>query len=84
MEAVQTKKAWKAVKFHAKIAWRGFCRTIYGAAIMTFIKFSVLWFSSVKEQTGWLAVLLFICALIALFVSVANVYIIGISWNKRS
>ena len=84
MEAVQIKKEFAKVKFHAKIMLRGFCRTIYGAAIVTFIKFAVLWFSSVKEQTGWLAVLLFICALIALFVSVANVYIIGISWNKRS
>ena len=50
MEAVQIKKALKAVKFHAKIAWRGFFRTLYGATVAGLIAMAVYGFVSVRTK----------------------------------
>lgn len=77
MEAVQIKKAWKAVKFHAKIAWRGFCRTLYGAAVSGLIALAIYGFVSVTTETGWTAVFDFVASLATLVVAIANIYWMG-------
>ena len=77
MEAVQIKKAWKAVKFHAKIAWRGFYRTVYGAAVAGLIAMAVYGCVSVTTETGWTAVCDFIASCATLIVALANMYLIG-------
>ena len=77
MEAVQIKKAWKTFKFHAKIAWRGFYRTLYGAAIAGLIAMAVYGFVSVTNESGWAAVCDFIAACAMLMVAIANMYLIG-------
>lgn len=77
METVQIKKAWKAVKFHAKIAWRGFCRTLYGAAVSGLIVFSIYGFASVSGEGGWAAVSDFVASCATLIVAIGNMYLIG-------
>lgn len=81
MEAVQIKKAWKAVKFHAKIAWRGFCRTLYGAAVAGLIALAVYGFMSVTSETGWAAVCDFVASLATLIVALLNMYLLGVRKN---
>jgi hypothetical protein len=82
MEAVQIKKAWKAVKFHAKVAWRGFFRTLYGAAVAGLIAMAVYGFVSVTTETGWAAVCDFIASCATLVVALSNMYLMG--GRKRS
>lgn len=77
MEAVQIKKAWKAFKFHAKIAWRGFYRTLYGTAIAGLIAFAVYGLVSVTNETGWSAVCDFIASCATLIVALSNMYLMG-------
>lgn len=77
MEAVQIKKAWKAVKFHTKIAWRGFYRTVYGAAVAGLIALAIYGFVSVTTETGWTAVCDFIASCATLVVALANMYWMG-------
>lgn len=77
MEAVQIKKAWKAVKFHAKIAWRGFYRTVYGALVAGLVAMAVYGFVSVTTETGWTAVCDFIASCATMFVALANMYFMG-------
>ena len=81
MEAVQIKKAWKAVKFHTKIAWRGFCRTLYGALVAGLIAMAVYGFVSVTTEAGWTAVCDFIASCATLVVALSNMYWIGC--NKK-
>ena len=81
MEAVQIKKAWKAFKFHTKIAWRGFYRTLYGAAVARLIAFAIYGFVSVTTETGWTAVFDFIAACATLLVALSNMYLIGTKKN---
>lgn len=77
MEAVQIKKAWKIVKFHTKIAWRGFCRTLYGASVAGLVAMAVYGFVSVTNETGWTAVCDFIASCATLIVALANMYWMG-------
>ena len=77
MEAVQIKKAWKAIKFHAKIAWRGFYRTLYGALIAGLVALAVYGFVSVTTEAGWTAVCDFIASCATLVVALLNMYLIG-------
>ena len=77
MEAVQIKKAWKVAKFHAKVAWRGFCRTVYGALVAGLIAMAVYGFVSVTTETGWTAVCDFIASCATLIVAISNMYLIG-------
>jgi hypothetical protein len=81
MEAVQIKKAWKTFKFHAKIALRGFCRTLYGAAVAGLIAFAIYGFVSVTSETGWTAVCDFIASCATLIVALSNMYLMGC--NKK-
>ena len=77
MEAVQIKKAWASVKFHAKIAWRGFFRTVYGAAVAGLLAMAVYGFVSVANETGWTAVCDFIASCATLVVAISNMYLMG-------
>lgn len=77
MEAAQIKKAWKAFKFHAKIAWSGFYRTLYGAAVSGLIALAVYGFVSVTTETGWVAVCDFIASCATLIVALSNMYLMG-------
>ena len=79
MEAVQIKKAWNAVKFHTKIAWRGFCRTLCGAAIAGLIAMAVYGFVSVTNESGWVAVWDFVASCATLLVALSNMYWVGTS-----
>lgn len=77
MDAVQIKKLWKSVKYHAKIAWRGFCRTLYGATVAGLIAMAIYGFASVTTETGWTAVCDFIASCATLIVALSNMYLIG-------
>lgn len=77
MDAVQIKKAWKVFKFHTKIAWRGFCRTLCGAAVAGLIALAIYGFVSVTTETGWTAVCDFIASCATLIVALANMYLMG-------
>ena len=83
MEAVQIKKAWKTFKFHAKIAWRGFYRTLYGATVAGLFAMATYGFISISSEDGWTAVCDFIATLAMLVVAFANVYVIGGGACKR-
>ena len=77
MEEVKIKKAWKAIKFHTKIAWRGFYRTVYGAAVAGLITMAVYGFVSVTTETGWTAVCDFIASCATLVVALSSMYLMG-------
>lgn len=77
MDAVRIKKAWKAVKFHTKIAWRGFFRTMYGTAVAGLIALAAYGFVSVTTETGWTAVCDFIASCATLIIALGNMYLIG-------
>ena len=77
MEAVQIKMAFAKVKFHAKIAWRGFYRTLYGAAVAGLIALAVYGFVYVTTETGWTAVCDFIASCATLVVALLNMYLMG-------
>lgn len=77
MEAVQIKMAFANVKFHLRIMWRGFCRTVYGAAVAGLIAMAIYGFVSVTTETGWTAVFDFIAACATMVVALANMYLIG-------
>lgn len=77
METVQIKNAWEAVSIHAKIAWRGFCRTLYGAAVAGLIAMAIYGFASVTTETGWTAVCDFVASCATLVVALSNMYLMG-------
>jgi FtsH-binding integral membrane protein len=77
MDATQIKKAWKAVNFHAKIAWRGFYRTVYGALVAGLVAMAIYGFVSVTTETGWTAVCDFIASCATLLVALSNMYLMG-------
>ena len=77
MEATRIKMAFANVKFHLRIMWRGFCRTVYGAAIAGLIAMAIYGFISVTTETGWIAVCKFIAACATMAVALENMYFIG-------
>lgn len=77
MEAAQFKKLWKTVKFHSKVAWRGFYRTLYGAAVAGLIALAIYGFVSVTTETGWAAVCDFVASSATLVVALSNMYLLG-------
>ena len=56
MDKVAVRKAWNTFKFHARIAWRGFYRTLCGALIAAMLAVSVHGFMVVSTENGWAAV----------------------------
>ena len=77
MEATKIEIAFAKVKFHARIAWRGFCRTVYGAVVAGLLLIAVCRFVSVAGETGWIAVFDFIAACATMVVALANMYFMG-------
>lgn len=77
MEASRIKMDFAKVKFHARIAWRGLCRTVYGAAVTGLIAMAVYRFVSVAGETGWMAVCDFIAACVTMIVALSNMYFMG-------
>ena len=77
MEAVQIKMAFANVKFHLRIMWRGFCRTVYGAAVAGLIAMAIYGFVSITSKTGWAAVWRFVVACVLLAEGIGNMYFIG-------
>lgn len=77
MEATKIEIAFAKVKFHARIAWRGLCRTVYGAAVSGLLAIAVYRFVSVDGETGWMAVCDFIAACATMIVALANMYFMG-------
>ena len=77
MEEAQVKMDFAKVKFHTRIFWRGFCRTVYGAAVAWLIAMAIYGFISVTTETGWMAVCDFIAACATMAVALANMYFIG-------
>lgn len=81
MEAVQIKRAWKLVKFHAKIAWRGFYRMLYGALVAGLMAMAIYGFVSLTNETGWVAVWDFVASCATMLVALSNMYMMG--GNKK-
>ena len=81
MEETKIEIAFEKVKFHARIAWRGFCRTVYGAVVAGLLLIAVCRFVSVSGETGWMAVCDFIAACATTAVALANMYLMG--YNKK-
>lgn len=77
MEEVQIKMELTRVKFHARVLWRGFCRTIYGAAITGLIAMAVSGFFSVDNGNGWMAVFRFSVACVLLVEGLWQMYLLG-------
>lgn len=77
MEKAEIKRVFAKVKFHAKIAWRGFCRTLYGAAVAGLIALAIYGFVSVTTETGWTAVCDFIASCATLVVALSSMYLMG-------
>ena len=66
MEATRIKRALANAKFHLRIMWRGFCRTVYGAAVAGLITMAIYGFVSITAKTGWAAVWRFVVACVLL------------------
>ena len=77
MEAVQIKMVFAKVKFHLRIMWCGFCRTLYGAAVSVLIAMAIYGFVSVATETGWSAVCDFAASCATLVVAMSNMYFMG-------
>ena len=77
MEAIRFKKAWAVVKFHTKVAWRGFCRTLAGAVIAGLVAMSVYGFISISKETGWTAVCGFVASCAMMIVALSTMYAMG-------
>lgn len=84
MEETQIEIAFAKVKFHARIAWRGFGRTLYGAAVAGLIALAVYGFVSVATETGWMAVCDFIASCATMIVALANMYLMGCRKKRKS
>lgn len=77
MEKEQIRKNFKKFAFHARIAFRGFCRMLYGAMAAGLIALAVYGFVCIRTETGWAAVSDFITACATLIVGLLNMYIMG-------
>ena len=77
MEKTQIKMAFANVKFHLRVMWRGFCRTVYGASVAGLIAMAIYGFISVTTETGWIAVFDFIASCATLIVALSNMYLMG-------
>lgn len=77
MEVARIKIAFAKVKFHARVLWRGFCRTVYGSLIALLIAMAIYGFVSITSKTGWAAVWRFVVACVLLAEGIGNMYFIG-------
>ena len=77
MEAARIKMALARVKFHARILWRGFLRTVYGALIAGLIAMAIYGFVSARNEVGLEAAFDYIVSSVLLLESIGNMYFIG-------
>ena len=77
MGVARIKIAFAKVKFHARVLWRGFCRTIYGTMIALLIAMAIYGFVSITSKTGWAAVWRFVVACVLLSEGIGNMYFMG-------
>ena len=77
MEAARIKMALARVKFHVRILWRGFLRTVYGALIAGLIAMAIYGFVSAQNEVGWEAVFDYIVSSVLLIEAIGNMYFIG-------
>lgn len=77
MEATQIKRALAVVRFHAKIAWRGFSRTLYGSAVAFLLVMAISGFVFLTNKAGWEAVFDFIYSCVTLAVALSSMYAMG-------
>ena len=82
MEAVRIKLAFAKFKFHARILWRGFLRTVYGALIACLIAMAIYGFVSAQNEAGWEAVFDYIVSTVLMSESIGNMYFMG-RWKKN-
>ena len=77
MNKVAVRKAWNTFKFHARIAWKGFYRTLCGTSIAALLAVSVYGFMVVSTENGWAAVTDFILSVGVLVISSVCIYGMG-------
>ena len=77
MEAARIKMTLTRAKFHARILWRGFLRTVYGALIAGLIAMAIYGFVSAPKETGWEAAFDYIAAAVLLIEALGNMYFMG-------
>ena len=77
MEAVRFKMTFANVKFHARILWRGFLRTVYGAMIAGLIAMASYWFVSARNEAGWEEVFDYIVSAVLFIEALGNMYFMG-------
>ena len=77
MEAARIKIALTRAKFHARILWRGFLRTVYGALIAGLIAMAIYGFVSAQNEAGWEEVFDYIVSAVLLIESIGNMYFMG-------
>ena len=77
MEAARIKMAFSNVKFHARILWRGFLRTAYGALIAGLIAMAIYGFVSASKEAGWEAVFDYIVSAVLLIEAIGNMHFMG-------
>ena len=77
MEAARIKIAFAKFKFHARILWRGFLRTGYGALIAGLIAMAIYGFVSARNEAGWEEVFDYIVSTVLMIESLGNMYFIG-------
>ena len=77
MEAARIKMTFANVKFHARILWRGFLRTVYGALIAGLIAMAIYGFISASKESGWDAIFDYIVSAVLLIEAIGNMHFIG-------
>ena len=77
MDTVRFKMAFARFKFHARILWRGFLRTVYGALISGLVAMAIYGFVSAQNEVGWEEVFDYIVSSVLLLESIGNMYFIG-------
>ena len=77
MEAARIKMTLTRAKFHARILWRGFLRTVYGALIAGLIAMAIYGFVSASKEAGWDAVFDYIVSAVLLIEAIGNMYFMG-------
>ena len=77
MNKVAVRKAWNTFKFHARIAWKRFYRTLCGTSITAQIAVSEYGLIVVSTETGWATVTDFILSVDIRALSVICIYAMG-------
>ena len=77
MEAARIKMTLTRAKFHARILWRGFFRTVYGSLIAGLIAMAIYGFVSASKEAGWDAVFDYVVSAVLLLESIGNMYFMG-------